>query len=105
MTDRAYPPAIPLQEAKQDTIVEVPAQTPRHVRVARFVSYILAPSTISLPFVVLTVIAVVYGILSSSGAATFSWSILLWLLASMSLFWSCALFSIMCSASRSSSGE
>src|SRR5437588_12017635 len=53
MTDHAYPREVPLQEVKQDTMAEMPVRKPRHVRIARFVSYILAPSTISLPFVVL----------------------------------------------------
>src|SRR5262249_51816229 len=40
-------------DAEEHTIIETPGPKPMHIRVARHVSHILAPSTISLPFVFL----------------------------------------------------
>src|SRR6266852_5920453 len=39
--------------SEDHTIVETPERKPRHIRIARHISNILAPSTISLPFVLL----------------------------------------------------
>ena len=39
--------------ADEQTIIEVPGANTRRMRIARYVSYILAPATISLPFILL----------------------------------------------------
>src|SRR6266851_7425097 len=39
--------------SEDHTIVETPERKPRHIRIARHISNILAPATISLPFVLL----------------------------------------------------
>lgn len=53
MTEPGYSQATSLQQDNEDVIIKVPVVKPRHVRFARIVSNILAPSTISLPFVLL----------------------------------------------------
>ncbi len=40
-------------DAEEHTIIEVPGPKPRHIRIAHYISNILAPVTISLPFVFL----------------------------------------------------
>lgn len=53
MTDPGYSQATSLQQNGEDVILKMPVVKPRHIRFARIVSYILAPSTISLPFILL----------------------------------------------------
>ena len=53
MTDPGYSQATSFQGNNEDIVIQVPAVKPRHVRFARIVSNALAPSTISLPFVLL----------------------------------------------------
>ena len=53
MTDHGYSQATSLQQNNEDLVIQVPVVKPRHVRFARIVSNILAPSTISLPFILL----------------------------------------------------
>ena len=53
MTDHTYSQVTSLHDSSEDILVERSVLKPRHVRFARIVSNILAPVTISLPFVVL----------------------------------------------------
>ena len=53
MTDHRYSQVTSLHDSSEDILVERSVMKPRHVRFARIVSNILAPVTISLPFVVL----------------------------------------------------
>jgi len=53
MTDHTYSQVTSLHDSSEDILVERSVMKPRHVRFARIVSNILAPVTISLPFVVL----------------------------------------------------
>ena len=53
MTDHTYSQVTSLHDSNEDILVERSVMKPRHVRFARIVSTILAPVTISLPFVVL----------------------------------------------------
>ena len=53
MTDHRYSQVTSLHDSSEDILVEGSVMKPRHVRFARIVSNILAPVTISLPFVVL----------------------------------------------------
>ena len=53
MTDHGYSQVTSLHDGSEDILVERSVMKPRHVRFARIVSNILAPVTISLPFVVL----------------------------------------------------
>ena len=53
MTDSGYSQATSFQGNNEDIVIQAPVVKPRHVRFARIVSNTLAPSTISLPFVLL----------------------------------------------------
>ncbi len=53
MTDQGYSQATSLQQNNDGIVIQAPVVKPRHVRFARIISNILAPSTISLPFILL----------------------------------------------------